>query len=106
MKAQERGRGHHLDIPSSGLVGYPSYAVFVDVEFLDQFIHPSFDDIAPCVVPFSSLDHNQRKVLSLRLESNIHKYLCSFNAAEREASNQCLESRTDHPKIDMGVAAA
>ena len=25
---------------------YPSYPVFVNVEFLDQFIHSSFDDVA------------------------------------------------------------
>ena len=58
-------------------------------EFLDQFIHSNFDDVVPCVLPST-------KVLSLRLESHIPKYL-PFNIPGREASNQCHESRTDHP---------
>ena len=87
-----------LDIPSSGLVGYPSYPLFVDVEFLDQFIHSSFDDIAPSVLPFTGLNHNQGEILSLRLKSHIPKYLCSFNIPKWEAGNKCLESCSDYPK--------
>ena len=61
---QERGRSHHLDNPNSGLVQYPIYTVFVNVEFLDQFIHLSFDDVL--VAQCSSLYRWQTQPLSLK----------------------------------------
>ena len=36
-------------IPNSGLVGYSSYPVLVNIEF----VHSSFDDVAPCAFPFT-----------------------------------------------------
>ena len=54
-RVQQRGRGHLLDIPSSGLVGYTSCPVFVYAEFIDQCIYSIFDDVAP-LLPLSMKD--------------------------------------------------
>ena len=56
-RTQERGRGYHLDITRSGLVGHTGYSVFVNVDFLDQFVYSIFDDVAPFVLHFRTTNH-------------------------------------------------
>jgi hypothetical protein len=108
QNTQERGRGYHSDVPSSGLVGYPSYPKFVNVEFLYQFIRSCFN-VAPCALPFTSftsLNHNQRKVLALRLESNIPKYILapSIPPNEKQAANVLNPALTTPETSENGHA--
>ena len=78
---------------------------FVNVEF----IYSIFDDEAPFVLPFTTFNHNQWEVLSLRLEFHIPKYLCSFNVSECEQPTNVLYPALTTPRlpnIDIGADAA
>ena len=74
-----------------------------------NYVHSIFDDVVLFILSFTSLDHSQRKVLSLRHNPIFPRIFApSIPPNEKQATNVLNPALTTPrlPKMNIGVAAA